>query len=99
MGGRIVLRLAAHHIGEFGFIAIAGAAFSAPWYDPSWTSRTDVDAGELAAALISGLMAPQSDADRRWETLWGYMQGARGIFAGDLNVFRDGPPITEELSP
>lgn len=99
MGGRVALRLAARHADAFaGFIAIAGAAFSTPWYDPSWTNRTDLDGGEVAAGLVEGLMAPQSDPDRRWEVLWGYLQSARGIFAGDLNVFRDDPPIVQELA-
>jgi pimeloyl-ACP methyl ester carboxylesterase len=38
--------------------------------------------------MMSGLIAPQSPAETRWETLWGYMQGGPGIFKGDLHFYR-----------
>ncbi|MEM7080976.1 MAG: alpha/beta hydrolase [Pseudomonadota bacterium] len=33
------------------------------------------------------LIAPQSPDHHKWETLWHYMQGGPGIFAGDLNYY------------
>ena len=38
--------------------------------------------------MMSGLIAPQSPAETRWETLWGYMQGGPGVFKGDLHFYR-----------
>ncbi len=38
-------------------------------------------------ALVSGLMAPQSPAAERWETLWHYMQSGPGVFKGDLYFY------------
>ena len=37
---------------------------------------------------MSGLIAPQSPDESRWETLWHYMQGGPGIFKGDLYFYR-----------
>ena len=37
---------------------------------------------------MSGLIAPQSPAETRWETLWGYMQSGPGVFKGDLYFYR-----------
>jgi len=42
---------------------------------------------EIAAARVSGLMAPQSPEERQWETLWGYMQSGPGVFKGDLYFY------------
>ena len=39
--------------------------------------------------MISGLVAPQSPAQYRWETLWGYLQSGPGIFKGDLHFYRE----------
>jgi pimeloyl-ACP methyl ester carboxylesterase len=76
IGGRIVLNLAIDHADEFrALIGLEGADFQAPWYDTSWLNRPDVHGGEVCAALVSGLMAPQSPATSRAETLWAYKQG------------------------
>lgn len=48
----------------------------------------DVYGGEVCAALVSGLVAPQSPDEHRHETLWQYMQGGPGIFRGDLYFYR-----------
>ena len=44
--------------------------------------------GEVCAALVSGLIAPQSPSEYRHETLWQYKQSGPGIFKGDLYFYR-----------
>src|SRR5918996_169569 len=46
--------------------------------------RPDVHGGEISGALMSGLIAPQSPDEHRWDTLWMYMQSGPGVFKGDL---------------
>ncbi len=88
IGGRIVLNLAIEHAAEFrALIGLEAADYQAPWYDRDWLYRPDVH-GEVSAALVSGMMAPQSPDASRWETLWHYMQGGPGIFKGDLYFYR-----------
>jgi pimeloyl-ACP methyl ester carboxylesterase len=89
IGGRIVLQLAHAHGAEFrALIGLEAADFQAPWYDTSWLHRGDVHGGEVCAALVSGLVAPQSPAEHRHETLWQYMQSGPGVFKGDLYFYR-----------
>lgn len=89
IGGRIVLQLAHAHGAEFrALIGLSSADFQQPWYDTSWLHRPDVHGGEVCAALVSGLIAPQSPVERRHETLWQYMQGGPGVFRGDLHFYR-----------
>ncbi|WP_458757079.1 alpha/beta fold hydrolase [Afipia sp. TerB] len=89
IGGRIVLNLAIDHAKEFrALIGLEAADFQSPWYDTAWLNRPDVHGGEVCAALISGLIAPQGPAAARNETLWGYKQGGPGIFKGDLYFYR-----------
>ena len=90
IGGKIVLHLALRHPDRFqALIGIEAADYQAPWYDDtSWMHRPDVHGGELASALMSGLIAPQSPRETRWETLWGYAQGGPGVFRGDLHFYR-----------
>jgi pimeloyl-ACP methyl ester carboxylesterase len=89
IGGRIVLQLAQAHGPEFkALIGLESADYQAPWYDTSWLHRGDVHGGEVCAALVSGLIAPQSPARYRNETLWQYMQSGPGIFRGDLYFYR-----------
>lgn len=89
IGGRIVLNLAIDHAKEFrALIGLEAADFQLPWYDTAWLNRPDVHGGEICAALISGLIAPQGPATARDETLWGYKQGGPGIFKGDLYFYR-----------
>jgi pimeloyl-ACP methyl ester carboxylesterase len=88
IGGRIVLNLAIEHASEFrALIGLEAADYQTPWYDREWLYRPDVH-GEVSAALVSGMMAPQSPDASRWETLWHYMQGGPGIFKGDLYFYR-----------
>ena len=89
MGGRIVLNIAAHHPDRFrALIGIEGSDHQTPWYDTDWLNRADVHGGEICAAMISGLVAPQSPNNFRWETLWGYLQSGPGVFKGDLYFYR-----------
>lgn len=89
IGGRIVLNLAIDHAREFrALIGLEAADFQAPWYDTAWLNRPDVHGGEVCAALVSGLVAPQSPAEARMETLWAYKQGGPGVFKGDLYFYR-----------
>jgi pimeloyl-ACP methyl ester carboxylesterase len=90
IGGKLVLHLAADHGEEFrALIGLEAADHQAPWYDDTdWLHRPDVHGGEVAGALMSGLVAPQSPPESRWETLWGYMQGGPGVFRGDLHFYR-----------
>lgn len=90
MGGRIVLHLAHAFPDEFrAVIGLEAADHQTPWYDTSWLHRPDVHGGEVCAALISGLVAPQSPDTHRWETLWGYLQSGPGVFKGDLHFYRE----------
>ena len=90
IGGKIVLELARAHPERFrALIGLEAAAYQPPWYDDTgWLHRPDVHGGELCGALMSGLIAPQSPDETRWETLWGYMQGGPGVFKGDLHFYR-----------
>jgi pimeloyl-ACP methyl ester carboxylesterase len=89
IGGRIVLQLAHAHGEEFrALIGLEAADHQQPWYDTTWLHRGDVHGGEVCAALVSGLIAPQSPPEYRHETLWQYMQGGPGIFKGDLYFYR-----------
>lgn len=89
IGGRIVLQLAHAHGAEFrALIGLEAADFQQAWYDTSWLHRPDVHGGEVCAALVSGLVAPQSPSQYRNETLWQYMQGGPGVFRGDLYFYR-----------
>jgi pimeloyl-ACP methyl ester carboxylesterase len=98
IGGRIVLDLAARHSEEFrAVIGLQSSAHVVPYYDVSWTHRPDVHGGEVCAAIVSGLMAPQSPEHARWETLWHYMQGGPGVFRGDLHFYKAEGDLRGEL--
>jgi len=89
MGGRIVLQLALAHGADLrAVIGLESADHQEPWYDTDWLHRPDVHGGEVSAALVSGLVAPQSPYEYRWETLWGYLQSGPGVFKGDLYFYR-----------
>lgn len=89
IGGRIVLNLAIEHASMFrALIGLEAADFQTPWYDTAWLNRPDVHGGEVCAALVSGLIAPQSPPARRHETLWMYKQSGPGVFKGDLYFYR-----------
>jgi pimeloyl-ACP methyl ester carboxylesterase len=89
IGGRIVLSLAIEHESMFrALIGLEAADFQSPWYDTQWLNRPDVHGGEICAALVSGLIAPQSPDETRHETLWMYKQSGPGVFKGDLYFYR-----------
>ncbi|HEX6611746.1 MAG TPA: alpha/beta fold hydrolase, partial [Hyphomicrobiaceae bacterium] len=89
IGGRLVLNLAAEHARRFrALIGLESADYQQPWYDTEWLHRPDVHGGEVCAALVSGMMAPQSPAASRHETLWMYKSGGPGVFKGDLHFYR-----------
>ena len=88
IGGRIVLNLGLEHPDSFrALIGLQSSAHVDPYYDLAWLHRPDVH-GEVAAAVVSGLVAPTSPEEHRWETLWHYMQGGPGIFKGDLHFYK-----------
>jgi len=90
MGGRIVLELALSQGQQLrAVIALEGADHQEPWYDTNWLYRPDIHGGEVSAGLVSGLVAPQSPEEYRWETLWGYLQSGPGVFKGDLHFYRE----------
>jgi pimeloyl-ACP methyl ester carboxylesterase len=90
IGGKIVLELARLHAAAFrALIGLESADYQAPWYDDTgWLHRHDVHGGEVAGAMMSGLIAPQSPSETRWDTLWMYMMSGPGVFKGDLFFYR-----------
>jgi pimeloyl-ACP methyl ester carboxylesterase len=98
IGGRVVLHLALRHAGAFrALIGLESSAHVAPYYDTSWLYRPDVNGGEVAAGVVSGLIAPQAPAAEHWETLWHYMQGGPGVFKGDLYFYGIDGDVRAEL--
>jgi pimeloyl-ACP methyl ester carboxylesterase len=88
MGGRIVIPLAAVHGKELRAVIGLEAGYQVlPWFDNTWLHHPEVHGGEICAARVSGLMAPGSPEESRWETLWGYMQSGPGVFKGDLYFY------------
>jgi pimeloyl-ACP methyl ester carboxylesterase len=88
IGGRIVLDLAHLHGEKFrSLIGLQCSDHHVPWYDSTWLNRPDVHGGEVAAAVVSGMMAPQSPTETVQETLWMYKQGGPGVFKGDLYFY------------
>ena len=89
MGGRVVVQIAREHAARVrAVIGLEGSDHPAPWYDGSWLERTEFQRGDFCAALVSGLIAPQSPAEFRWETLWHYYQSGSGVFKGDMHFYR-----------
>lgn len=98
IGGRIVLELARAHGARFrALIGLESADYQQPWYDTSWLHRGDVHGGEVCAALVAGLVAPQSPRQYRDETLWQYKQSGPGIFKGDLHFYRQDADLRGKL--
>lgn len=88
IGGRIVLHLARRHPEHFrALIGLQSGGHVDPYYDLDWLYRSDTH-GEVAAAVVSGLVAPTAPHKECWETLWHYMQGGPGIFKGDLHFYK-----------
>jgi pimeloyl-ACP methyl ester carboxylesterase len=100
IGGKIVLELARLHAKTFrALVGLESADYQAPWYDDTgWLHRSDVHGGEVCGALMSGLIAPQSPSETRWDTLWMYMQGGPGVFKGDLFFYRADGDFRDRVS-
>ena len=89
MGGRVVVQIASQHTARIrAVIGLEGSDRPAPWYDGSWLDRAEFLRGDFCAALVSGLIAPQSPAEFRWETLWHYYQSGSDVFKGDMHFYR-----------
>ena len=99
IGGRIALHLALNHPERFrAIIGLEAGAHVDPYYDLGWLHRPDVHGGEVCAAVVSGLIAPDSPAADRWETLWHYMQSGPGVFKGDLFFYTVDGDMRERLA-
>ena len=99
MGGRVVVRIASRHGNRIrAVIGLEGSDHPAPWYDGSWLNRPEFLRGDFCAALVSGLIAPQSPAEYRWETLWHYYQSGSGVFRGDMHFYRTDSEYRETSS-
>ena len=89
MGGRVVIRLAFEQGARLsGVIGLEGSDTPAPWYDNSWTEYPEFVNGDFCLGLVSGLCAPHSPDEFKWETLWHYYQSGTGVFKGDMHFFR-----------
>jgi pimeloyl-ACP methyl ester carboxylesterase len=89
IGGRIALHLALEYPLAFrAIIGLQAGAHVDPYYDLNFLHRPDVHGGEVAAAIVSGLVGPDAPDAERWETLWHYMQGGPGVFKGDLYFYK-----------
>ena len=100
IGGKIVLELARLHAPVFrALVGLESADYQAPWYDDTgWLHRHDVHGGEVAGAMMSGLIAPQSPSETRWDTLWMYMMSGPGVFKGDLFFYRADGDFRDRVS-
>ncbi len=93
IGGRAVLHLALRHASSFrAAIGLQSALFSESSLGPEmaeteYLHRPDVHGGEASASAVEGLIGPGAPVADRWETLWHYMQGGPGVFAGDLYYY------------
>ncbi|MEP6147900.1 MAG: alpha/beta hydrolase, partial [Nisaea sp.] len=99
MGGRVVVRLALEQGKALrGVIGLEGSDSPSPWYDNSWLESPEFLRGDFCAALVSGLVAPQSPNEFRWETLWHYYQGGPEVFKGDMHFYRTDSDYAQESS-
>lgn len=99
MGGRVVVRLALQQGKALrGVIGLEGSDSPSPWYDNSWLESPEFLRGDFCAALVSGLVAPQSPNEFRWETLWHYYQGGPEVFKGDMHFYRTDSDYAQQSS-
>ncbi len=99
IGGRAVLHLALRHGESFrAAIGLQSAMHAESKLGEELglgelypLHRPDVHGGEASAASVMQLMSSHTPTNEKWETLWYYMQGGPGVFAGDLfYYFADG---------
>ena len=65
IGGRIALHLALEHPDRFrAIIGLQAGAHVDPYYDLNFLHRPDVHGGEVAAAIVSGLVGPDAPDQR-----------------------------------
>jgi len=89
IGGRITLHLALEHAEELrALIGLQAAPYVERYYDSAWLNHPEVHGGRASGAVAHGLVSPLSPDEHRWETVWHYMQGGPGIFAGDLYFYQ-----------
>ncbi len=99
IGGRIVLHLAREHPDAARcVIGLQSAGMVNPYYDIDWLYRADLHGAHVCSGMVSGLIAPNSPSEHRWETLWHYMQGGPGIFKGDLHFYTVEGDIMEHVA-
>lgn len=102
IGGRVVLHLLIRHASEFraaiGLQTTRKVAGRLTTIQNAlqYLHRPDVHGGEAAAGLLTGIMAPQSPAAGRWQTLWYYMQSGPGVFLGDACFYKDSGNLDAE---
>jgi pimeloyl-ACP methyl ester carboxylesterase len=85
IGGRTALQLATDQPERFrALIGAQRATLQGLWYHADWLHRPDVHGGEICAALIFGLIAPDGPQADQHETLSHYMQDGPCVFKGDL---------------
>jgi pimeloyl-ACP methyl ester carboxylesterase len=98
MGGRIILHLALEHYSEIrGVIGLQSGGFAEGYYDLEWLYRPDIHGGETCAAIVSGLIGPDSPEKHKWETLWAFMQSGPGVFKGDLHFYNSEGDIRDRI--
>ncbi|GAC1594902.1 MAG: alpha/beta hydrolase [Candidatus Velthaea sp.] len=87
MGAAIVLRLASRHADRIGAVVGLGATAQTSRRYHRLLDHPGIDATMLAATYTLGLCAPQSPARNARENMWYYLQGAPGVYAGDIAFF------------
>lgn len=98
IGGRVVLHMARKYPEKFlALIGLQSGAHVAPYYNSDWLHRPDVNGGENNAAIVSGLIGPNTSEQERWETLWHYMQSGPGVFKGDLFFYNSEGDLREHI--
>ena len=95
IGGRAVLHLALRH-GDYFKAAIglqsathaeSHANEKLDFLDKFVLHRPDMHGNEVSANSVQQIMSPSSPSHEYWETLYYYMQGGPGVFAGDLYYY------------
>ena len=95
IGGRAVLHLALRHGDYFkAGIGLQSATHAEShanekmqFLDKHVLHRPDMHGSEVSANSVQQIMSPLSPSQDYWETLYYYMQGGPGVFAGDLYYY------------